>query len=41
MFGLRAGMADVVIPRSDNLTLLSNSFVLLVSIMFPVCDRNA
>lgn len=27
VFGLRTGMADVVIPRPDDLTLLSNSFV--------------
>lgn len=27
MFGLRTGMADDVIPRPDDLTPLSNSFV--------------
>jgi len=33
-------MADLVVPRPDNLTLLSNTFVFLGSIMFAVCDRS-
>lgn len=34
-------MADLVVPRPDDLTLLSNTFGLLGSTMFPVCDRRS
>lgn len=34
-------MADLVVPRPDDLTLLSNLFGLLGSIMVPVFDRSS
>lgn len=41
VFGFGGDMADLVVLRPDDLTLLSNTSVFLGSITFLVCDRSS